>query len=137
MLKNSVTLHVYLFSLTNKEKEGTNEGGITGLCCFFSIYYTVIGSIDTSVRGRRSHGSVHTQILESRFSRVRRENRSKCIRKHLFSLIWNKQQFKCHKCRAILSHHPDCIRCTLHFFLFFCFFYCRGSGSQTVPKQWI
>lgn len=108
---------------------------ITGLRCVFSIYYTVIGSIDTSVRGRRSHGSVHTQISESRSSGVRRENHSKCIKKHLFSFIWNKQRFKCHKCRAMLSHHPDCVHCTLCIFFFFLQRLRKPNCSKTVDLE--
>lgn len=49
------------------------------------------------------------ETQKSRFGRAGRNSDNKCITLHLFSFILNRQQFKCHNCGAMQTHHPDLI----------------------------
>lgn len=50
------------------------------------------------------------------------KNHIECIRKNLFSFVWNKAQFKCHGWRAKLSHWAD--------------FLCGASQSDAVYSEY-
>lgn len=50
------------------------------------------------------------------------KNHTERIRKHLFSFVWNKAQFKCHAWRAKLSHWAD--------------FLCGASQSDAVYSEY-